>query len=49
MEAKAWLILILAGTFLIGIFFFKDPAGMMRILSFLPIITYLIGLKLSEG
>jgi quaternary ammonium compound-resistance protein SugE len=38
-----------AGTFLIGIFFFKDPAGMIRILSFMLIVIGLIGLKLSNG
>jgi len=37
-----------AGTFLIGIVWFKDPVGMMRILSFALIVIGLIGLKLSE-
>ena len=37
-----------AGTFLIGIVWFKDPAGMMRILSFALIVIGVIGLKLSE-
>jgi quaternary ammonium compound-resistance protein SugE len=36
-----------AGTFLIGIAFFGDAAGLFRILSFLLIITGVIGLKLS--
>ena len=37
-----------AGTFLIGIVWFKDPAEMMRILSFALIVIGVIGLKLSE-
>jgi quaternary ammonium compound-resistance protein SugE len=37
-----------AGTFLIGILFFKDAAGMLRILSFMLIIAGVIGLKLFE-
>jgi quaternary ammonium compound-resistance protein SugE len=37
-----------AGTFLIGIVFFGDPAGMLRLLSFLLIIAGVIGLKLSQ-
>jgi quaternary ammonium compound-resistance protein SugE len=37
-----------AGTFLVGILFFNDPAGMMRILSFVLIITGIIGLKISS-
>ena len=37
-----------AGTFLIGIVCFKDPVGMMRILSFALIVVGVIGLKLSE-
>jgi quaternary ammonium compound-resistance protein SugE len=37
-----------AGTFLIGIVCFKDPVGMMRILSFALIVIGVIGLKLSE-
>jgi len=37
-----------AGTFLIGIVWFKDQAGMMRILSFALIVIGVIGLKLSE-
>jgi quaternary ammonium compound-resistance protein SugE len=37
-----------AGTFLIGIVYFKDPVGMMRILSFALIVIGVIGLKLSE-
>ncbi len=37
-----------SGTFLIGILLFKDPYSMLRILSFLLIITGLIGLKISS-
>ncbi len=37
-----------AGTFLIGIAFFGDPAGLLRILSFLLIVMGAIGLKLSQ-
>jgi quaternary ammonium compound-resistance protein SugE len=37
-----------AGTFLIGIAFFGDPVGMLRLLSFLLIIAGVIGLKLSQ-
>jgi quaternary ammonium compound-resistance protein SugE len=36
------------GTFAIGIFFFKDPAGMMRILSALLIVAGIAGLKLTS-
>jgi quaternary ammonium compound-resistance protein SugE len=36
-----------AGTFLIGLVVFNDPASMMRILSFLLIVTGVIGLKIS--
>jgi quaternary ammonium compound-resistance protein SugE len=36
-----------AGTFLIGLIVFHDPASMMRILSFLLIVTGVIGLKIS--
>lgn len=36
-----------AGTFLVGIFFFGDSAGMMRFLSFALIVIGIIGLKLS--
>ncbi len=36
------------GTFLIGIVYFKDTVGMMRILSFALIVIGVIGLKLSE-
>jgi len=36
-----------AGTFLIGLIVFHDPASMMRILSFLLIVTGVIGLRLS--
>lgn len=38
-----------AGTFLIGIFFFKDPVGMLRIFSFLLIVVGIVGLKLSHS
>ena len=34
------------GTFLIGIVFFKDPAGLMRMFSVALIIVGIIGLKL---
>lgn len=34
------------GTLLVGIFFFSDPAGFMRLLSALLIITGIIGLKI---
>ena len=37
-----------AGTFLIGIVFFKDPVGMLRILSFALIVIGVLGLKLSQ-
>jgi quaternary ammonium compound-resistance protein SugE len=37
-----------AGTFLIGIAFFGDLAGPLRLLSFALIITGIIGLKLSQ-
>ncbi len=37
-----------AGTFLIGIAFFGDAAGLLRILSFLLIAAGAVGLKLSE-
>ncbi len=37
-----------AGTFLIGIAFFGDPAGLLRILSFLLLVTGVVGLKLSQ-
>ncbi len=36
-----------AGTFLIGIVFFHDPAGMMRILCFLLIVIGVAGLKMT--
>ena len=36
-----------AGTFLIGILAFNDSAAMLRILSFLLIVTGVIGLKIS--
>lgn len=38
-----------AGTFLIGIVFFKDPVGMLRIFSFLLIVVGIVGLKLSHA
>jgi quaternary ammonium compound-resistance protein SugE len=37
-----------AGTFFFFFFWYKDPAGMMRILSFALIVIGVIGLKLSE-
>jgi quaternary ammonium compound-resistance protein SugE len=37
-----------AGTFLIGIAFFADPADLLRILSFLLILAGVVGLKLSQ-
>lgn len=37
-----------AGTFLIGIAFFGDAVGLLRILSFLLLIAGVIGLKLSQ-
>ncbi|RPJ35498.1 MAG: multidrug efflux SMR transporter [Planctomycetaceae bacterium] len=37
-----------AGTFLIGLAFFADPASLLRILSFLLILTGVVGLKLSQ-
>lgn len=36
-----------AGTFLIGVFVFNDPASMLRVLSFLLIVTGVIGLRIS--
>lgn len=36
-----------AGTFLIGIVFFDDPANLMRFLSFAFIVVGIIGLKAS--
>jgi quaternary ammonium compound-resistance protein SugE len=36
-----------SGTFLIGIVFFGDPAGMMRWLSFALIVIGVIGLKVN--
>lgn len=36
-----------AGTFLIGVFVFNDSASMMRILSFLLIVTGVIGLRMT--
>ena len=38
-----------AGTFIIGILFFKDPATMLRILSVFLIIVGVIGLRLSHA
>ena len=37
-----------AGTFLIGLAFFGDPASLLRILSFLLIVIGVLGLKLSQ-
>ncbi len=37
-----------AGTFLIGILWFGDPAGLLRLLSFLLIVIGVVGLKLSH-
>ena len=37
-----------AGTFLIGIAVFADPASLLRILSFFLILTGILGLKLSQ-
>ena len=37
-----------AGTFLVGIAFFNDSAGMIRILSVFLIIAGVVGLKLSS-
>jgi quaternary ammonium compound-resistance protein SugE len=42
-----WTGLGAAGTFLIGIVFFADPSGMMRWLSFVLIVSGVIGLKIS--
>jgi quaternary ammonium compound-resistance protein SugE len=36
-----------AGTFLIGVIAFNDSAAMMRVLSFLLIVTGVIGLRMS--
>ena len=36
------------GTFLIGIVFFKDPVGMLRLFSFLLIVIGIIGLRMSH-
>jgi quaternary ammonium compound-resistance protein SugE len=36
------------GTFVIGVLFFGDSAGLMRILSFALIVVGIIGLKLHE-
>ena len=38
-----------AGTFLIGIFYFKDPVTLLRLLSALLIVMGVIGLKISHG
>ena len=43
-----WTGIGVAGTFLIGIAFFGDAAGLLRILSFLLIIIGVAGLKLSQ-
>jgi quaternary ammonium compound-resistance protein SugE len=37
-----------AGTFLIGILWFGDPAGLLRFLSFALIVLGVVGLKLSR-
>lgn len=37
-----------AGTFLIGILWFGDPAGLLRLLSFMLIVIGVVGLKLSH-
>jgi quaternary ammonium compound-resistance protein SugE len=37
-----------AGTFLLGIAFFGDAVGLLRILSFLLLVIGVVGLKLSE-
>jgi len=37
-----------AGTFLIGIIVFNDSWAMMRVLSFLLIVTGVIGLRISS-
>lgn len=37
-----------AGTFLIGIFIFKDSSDFLRILSFFLIVAGIIGLKLTS-
>lgn len=36
------------GTFLIGILWFGDPVGLLRLLSFMLIVIGVIGLKLSH-
>ena len=36
-----------AGTFLLGLAFFGDPVGLLRLLSFALILTGLIGMKLT--
>lgn len=37
-----------AGTFLIGILWFGDPASLLRLLSFMFIVIGVVGLKLSH-
>jgi quaternary ammonium compound-resistance protein SugE len=37
-----------SGTFIIGIIFFKDPASLLRMLSFLLIIAGVVGLRFSQ-
>jgi len=37
-----------AGTFLLGLTFFGDAAGLLRLLSFLLLVVGVVGLKLSE-
>lgn len=36
-----------AGTFLLGVMFFGDPVGLLRLLSFLLIVAGVIGLKIG--
>jgi quaternary ammonium compound-resistance protein SugE len=37
-----------AGTFLVGLLFFGDPARLLRFLSFALIVTGIIGLRVSK-
>jgi quaternary ammonium compound-resistance protein SugE len=37
-----------SGTFLVGILAFREPADVMRIISFTLILTGLVGLKMAE-
>jgi len=43
-----WTGISAAGTFLIGILWFGDPAGLLRFLSFALIVLGVVGLKLSR-